>query len=276
VAATTQPATQPSRSIQLTGRITAPDIKESSGLVASRRYPGVFWTHNDSGNAPILYAITATGELIARFPVKGATCRDWEDIAIDDQGHLFIGDIGNNWGKHHQLAVYRLAEPDPRGKPVVLVVDQAWQLRFPGNSFDCESLFVWKQHGFVISKVFDCERAVLYRFPLVKQRVPAVLEKVVELPIRWPCTGADISPDGGKLAVMTNAGPYVFTIGGDPTNAGTAEPWHETFVDPARESCCFTREGLLSTAETRDVVLFTDEAARDAKSPSTQPAAARD
>src|SRR3954470_10281646 len=31
-------------------------IKESSGIVASRRDPDIFWTHNDSGNSPTIYA----------------------------------------------------------------------------------------------------------------------------------------------------------------------------------------------------------------------------
>jgi len=31
------------------GRITNPRITESSGVVASRQFPGVFWTHNDGG-----------------------------------------------------------------------------------------------------------------------------------------------------------------------------------------------------------------------------------
>src|SRR4051812_622430 len=30
-------------------------IREASGLVASQQFPGVFWTLNDSGNAPMLF-----------------------------------------------------------------------------------------------------------------------------------------------------------------------------------------------------------------------------
>ncbi|MEK9751464.1 MAG: hypothetical protein VW236_07935 [Flavobacteriaceae bacterium] len=32
-------------------------LKEISGLVVSRKNPGVFWVHNDSGDAPVLYAL---------------------------------------------------------------------------------------------------------------------------------------------------------------------------------------------------------------------------
>src|SRR4051794_6987818 len=47
------------------GRIDSREITESSGLAASRKHPGVFWTHNDSGNGPYIFAITRDGHLLA-------------------------------------------------------------------------------------------------------------------------------------------------------------------------------------------------------------------
>ncbi len=40
-------------------------ITESSGLVSSQRKPGTFWTHNDSGNDPELYAFDCEGHKLA-------------------------------------------------------------------------------------------------------------------------------------------------------------------------------------------------------------------
>src|SRR6476661_248782 len=64
-------------------------IKESSGVIASRRYANMFWTHNDGGGPrkQVLYAIDREGNTRAAFPVTDATFHDWEDIAIDDAGH---------------------------------------------------------------------------------------------------------------------------------------------------------------------------------------------
>ncbi|RYG42513.1 hypothetical protein EON79_18735, partial [bacterium] len=45
-------------------RIALPVIDEGSGIVASRRYPGVFWTHNDSGDAARFFAIKADGTAV--------------------------------------------------------------------------------------------------------------------------------------------------------------------------------------------------------------------
>ena len=45
--------------VRLLARISDPRIMESSGVVASRRYTDVFWTHNDGGGPKkqVLYAI---------------------------------------------------------------------------------------------------------------------------------------------------------------------------------------------------------------------------
>ena len=93
-------------------RIELPEISESSGLVKSRTQRGVFWTHNDSGDRPRIFAIDAQGRLLGEFAVEGALARDWEDIAIDDAGNLYIGDVGNNANQRRDLVVYRVPEPD--------------------------------------------------------------------------------------------------------------------------------------------------------------------
>src|SRR5262245_57245123 len=68
------------RQLELTGKLPAV-LAESSGLVVSRAQPGVYWSHNDSGDGPNLYAIDATGQLLATFNVADAEARDWEDMS---------------------------------------------------------------------------------------------------------------------------------------------------------------------------------------------------
>src|SRR5678815_506329 len=75
-------AAEPGRDIapgvRLLARISDPRIEESSGVIASRRYTDVFWTHNDGGGPKkqILYAIDREGNTHAAFPVTGATFHD--------------------------------------------------------------------------------------------------------------------------------------------------------------------------------------------------------
>src|SRR5207344_1543529 len=124
------------------GRIENPHITESSGVAASRQYPGVFWTHVDGGwpKKQVLYAIDREGKSLGAFFVTDALLVDWEDISIDDQKHLFVGDIGNNDAKRTELAVYQLDEPDPKSKRGFVRPTRSWRLRFPKMPFDCESL----------------------------------------------------------------------------------------------------------------------------------------
>jgi hypothetical protein len=87
-AAEPQPAQEIAPGVQLLAYMSDMRIKESSGVIASRRYANVFWTHNDGGGPKkqVLYAIDREGNTHAAFPVTGATFHDWEDIAIDDAG----------------------------------------------------------------------------------------------------------------------------------------------------------------------------------------------
>src|SRR5215510_2509748 len=103
-----EPGQDVAPSVRLLARMSEPRIEESSGVVASRRYTDVFWTHNDGGGPKkqVLYAIDREGNTRAIFSVVDVTLHDWEDIAIDDAGHLYIGDIGNNNAKRNTLNVY--------------------------------------------------------------------------------------------------------------------------------------------------------------------------
>ncbi len=236
------------------GRIEHAPVRESSGIAASRRHPGVFWTHNDKGNAARLYAIDGTGKLLAEFAVD-ARNEDWEDVAVDGGGHLYVGNIGNNGAKRDALEVHRLTEPDPaaaNGTVPALTVERTWRLTFPGKRFDCESLFIHGGHGYVISKLFTNEPAAVYRFAL-EGAGEATLEKVTDLPIRAPVTAADLSPDAGRLAVLSGEGLHVFRIDGDVSRAGTAAPQVVAMPRAKLEGVCFAPEGLLITAESREI-----------------------
>src|SRR5262245_47557574 len=95
-------------------------LREASGVVASRRHPGVFWSHNDSDDLPRLFAfrrdgapVVAAGVDPARYrgvSIDGARNIDWEDITSDPDGRLYIGDIGNNYSTRRNLAIYVVDE----------------------------------------------------------------------------------------------------------------------------------------------------------------------
>ena len=257
-----EPGKEIAPGVRLVARISDPRIRESSGVIASRRYSNVFWTHNDGGGPKkqVLYAIDREGKTLAAFQVVGPRLHDWEDIAIDDSGHLYLGDIGNNDSKENQLAVYEIDEPDPTSGADSVSPKRGWTLKFPGAPFDCESLFVWKDQGYLISKVFDNARAQIFRFPLGTTSEPLTLELVAKTKIESPVTGADISADGNLLGLVSKAGAYVYWIGGDVARVSEVEPHHTKLKDQHIEGCCFVPDGLLATSERRNIFLFTDPA----------------
>ncbi len=212
-------------------RLQHPDLDEASGLTASRRHPGVFWTHNDSGGDARLFAVTADGRTVGTVEVRGATVHDWESITTDDAGHLYVGDVGNNWSKRRDLVVYRLREPDPRAGGAA-EVDRAIRFRFPDQTafpdpdrgFDCEALF-WAPHPqtgqgtlYTLTKRRSDRRTSLYRFDDLSGGAEIVLTRIGEPfevggdPARYGgmVTAADATPDGRLLVVLTYHALFVF------------------------------------------------------------------
>jgi hypothetical protein len=258
-----QATTQPFR---IVGRIDSPAIPESSGVVESRRHAGVYWTLNDSGNAPAIFAIDRSGKLLGMFAVNAPNV-DWEDIAIDDAGFIYLADIGNNTAARNEVQVYRVAEPDPLAKGNgPLAVDRTWRLTYPAKPFDAESLALLGDSGYVIAKYRDATLPGIYRFSLTDPAQVQPLKQVATLSLRSPVTAADISSDGQQLAVMTVTGPAVYPIAGDIQNIAKPPIASIFFIDPVIEGICFTKGGLLATTEGRRVVFFALPAA------ATQPA----
>ena len=91
-------------------------IDESSGLTQSLRDPQIFWTHNDSGSDPCLYAINQSGQTLAKVRLSRAVNFDWEDMASarDADGHsnLYVADCGDNLLARASLQVYQIPEPE--------------------------------------------------------------------------------------------------------------------------------------------------------------------
>lgn len=243
---------------QVIGTMDHKPISECSGIIASRKHPSVYWVHCDSGNAKAIYAVTREGKLLNEFEVN-AKNEDWEDIAADDAGNLYIGDIGNNGAKRKKAVVYRLPEPDPaKAKGKKLKIDHEWTLRYPEGAFDSEALFVHQGFAYLISKNLSGIPAAVYRFPLDDKRDELVLEKVTTLPIHSPVTAADISANGKRLAVLSITGLHVFDVETDIEGLKKAKPAYVRLIHPGIEGVCFGEGGLLITAESREVYLVAD------------------
>ncbi|MDI1233346.1 MAG: T9SS C-terminal target domain-containing protein [bacterium] len=84
-------------------------LMESSGLIY---FNNAFWTLNDSGNEPAIYAFDSlTGVIIHRTFIKNKTNIDWEEMT-QDSTHIYIGEFGNNDGSRKDLKIYILNKSD--------------------------------------------------------------------------------------------------------------------------------------------------------------------
>lgn len=228
-------------------RITAAAIDEGSGLVASRRHPGILWTHNDSGDSPRVFAIRENGQLVSEVEIGGARNVDWEDLTIDDQGQLYLGDIGNNASKRDDLGVYVVREPDPttdRRVPALRHIrftypDQAQPPAGRVRNFDSEALF-FCDGLYLLTKHRMDKLTRLYHFPRAALADDAptssavVLEPLSSYDMSPPgsppgpdrramVTAADVSPDGRFLAVLTYGSVTLFQRSDErPEGHGTA------------------------------------------------------
>ncbi|MFA7332535.1 MAG: hypothetical protein WC326_15815 [Candidatus Delongbacteria bacterium] len=155
-----------------------PQLDESSGLVRSLRLPGVFWTHNDSGDEARLFAVDSSGATLKPawaedyrgLRLLEAANHDWEDLAQDGEGNLIVADLGNNGSARRDLAVYVLPEPDPRAVEAVRAVTRILvaypdQCEFPPKerNFDCEAVFFARGALHVLTKHRSDTHTRLYR-----------------------------------------------------------------------------------------------------------------
>jgi hypothetical protein len=263
-------------------------ITESSGIVASRRNPGIFWTHNDSGDGPFLYAFDQSGGKRGTWRVAGAKAHDWEDIASGPgaqagQSYLYVGDIGDNDKERDEIVVYRVAEPvitardaeTDRSEPGETEPAEAIHLKYPDGAHDAEALAVHPTTGdlYIITKTRSASAsAAVYKLaaPISSANLNT-LEKVSDLrvPGLTPgmITGADISPDGRKIILCDYFNAYELSL----TESGSAkfdDIWKQSIAivrlgtRPQGEAICYRLDGqaILATSEESPAMLIEVEA----------------
>jgi len=199
----------PTVALQESGALD-PALNEISGIVASRRDPGILWLHNDSGDGATLYAVNTDGELLSQHDLFGVVALDWEDLGIGPGpvpgvDYLYAGDIGDNLSFRSDVVIYRLPEPGI-GRDSAIFEFETIRLTYPTPGHDAEALAVDPLTGdlFVVTKTKD-GRPELYRAPAERlgggASIALELVATLELPIGAEVTAADFSPDGNRFAL---------------------------------------------------------------------------
>lgn len=224
-------------------------IDEASGIAASRKHPGVFYVHNDSGDAPRIFAIDDRGRDRGEIAITGAEAVDWEDIAVGpcgDDSCIYVGDIGDNDEERTSYTVYRIREPEQlRGhaaaEPIVFT--------YPDGAHDAETLLVHPTTGraYVVTKV-KSKPAGLYALP---SSSGGVAEHLAEVRLPHKVTGGDVHPSGSGLALRSDGEAFFYALPNDDVGAAFTSPKCKLplSTDPDGEALGFTREGYVTVSE---------------------------
>lgn len=249
-------------------------IDESSGITASRRNTDLFWTHNDSGDGPFIYAFDRRGKNRGVWRVTGAQAYDWEDIAAGPgpqkgQSYLYLGDIGDNGLRREEIIVYRVAEPliastdaaNTKKSPHATETAEAIRLKYPDGKHDAEALLVHPATGdlYVITKGTATYAGVYKATAPLSNTNTKTLTRIAQ--VRTPTvfggliTGADISPDGRHVALCDYINGYELTL--PDGSKSFDEIWKQTIqtveLGPRQqgESICYRLDSnaVLATSE---------------------------
>ncbi|WP_456389767.1 hypothetical protein [Hydrogenimonas sp.] len=186
-------------------------LRETSGLAYVE---GRLFTHNDGGNANLLYQIdTKTGRILRTVMVNGASNVDWEDLAYDGS-YLYIADIGNNMGDRKDLKIYRIPKDDILSKDEVqaeiISLAYADQKSFDYEAYttpyDAEALVAYDSALYIFTKNWGDYTTRVYKVPSEpgSYRAEAVDKRALDIMI----TGAAYDEKSHAIALIGYTNPY--------------------------------------------------------------------
>lgn len=197
-------------------------LTENSGMVPAK--DSTVWFVMDRGNPDKIYQVNYKGDLVKELKVKNAKNNDWEDMARDENGNVFIGDFGNNSNNRKNLAIYKI--PDPNEENADDIEAQKIEFNYPEQThfppkkskmfYDAEAFFYYRNNFYIITKnrtqPFNGE-ALLYKVPAVEgnHKAQYLGSFIPPKGKNRQVTSADISPDGKTIVLLGTGTLWVFT-----------------------------------------------------------------
>ena len=230
-------------------RIKSDALTESSGIAASKCNSDVLWSHNDSGNDAVIFAISTQGQVLGSWKVQGAKNTDWEDIAtykdVAGKCYVYIGDTGDNKLSRPEHNIFRITEPsvEAPGKGEGLT-DPAEKLQFtyPDQNHDCEALMVNPLTGdiYLATKQVSGPSGIYRIKPNFGSSEPQKAEFVAAVSVpaipNGYLTGADIAPDARRLILCDYTQAYEFTLPNGDSNFDDIWKTEPTIVNLGKRS----------------------------------------
>ncbi|MFY0630323.1 MAG: SdiA-regulated domain-containing protein [Flavobacteriaceae bacterium] len=243
-------------------------LEEVSGIQYDQSRDA-FWMLNDSGNKPSVFLVTEKGKILRELKID-AHNNDWEDITMDEEGNLYVGDFGNNANKRKNLHILKIKKEDLDSKKKIQVEKIYFsfpeQKKFPPKKkkmyYDVEGFFEWNGSFYIFTKSRvknEIGRTFLYRVTNIQDYRPKKAYGVFEAELIsdfttcpdeycW-ITAADITKDGKKVVLLNHKSAWVFTnFTGDNFFSGEAKEYpfgHES----QKESITFKNSSTIYVAD---------------------------
>lgn len=236
-------------------------LEEVSGIQYSEK-EDAFWMLNDSGNKPRLYLVSEAGKILRTLQIDKKN-KDWEDLAKDKQGNIYIGDFGNNKNERKDLRILKVNASDLNSTEKVKVEKIEFyypeQKRFPPKKknkyYDTEGFFELDGFFYIFTKSRvkdEYGKTFVYQVPNKKGNHKAKLITQFETQGDiWNCsiTGADISHDGKKVVLITHQAVWVFSDFTAPYFfSGKVKEHPFTFISQ-KESVTFKNDSTIYIAD---------------------------
>lgn len=216
---------------QLEVKTRLPKLMEEVSGIQYDAKEKAFWMLNDSGNSPAVFLINAKGKVLRELKIDTDN-NDWEDITMDAEGNLYVGDFGNNYNERKDLHILKVKKEDLHSNKKVqaekIYFSFPEQKKFPPKKkkryYDVESFFEWNGSFYLFTKSRvknEGGRTFLYRVPNIQDYKTAQTYGVFQAerigdfttcPEKdcW-ITSADISRDGKKVAILNHKSAWIFS-----------------------------------------------------------------
>lgn len=198
-------------------------LEETSGMVSFG--DSTVWIIEDKGNKDEIYQVNFKGTILKSLKIINGDNDDWEDLAKDKDGNVYIGDFGNNANHRKNLVIYKI--PNPSLEPGDKIDAEKIEFYYPNQKefppkkdalfFDAESLFHHENKLFIVTKnrsdPFNGE-AQIYTVPDVKGNYEATLVGTFAPCTDWELcqiTSIAISPKGDKIVALSYGKLFIFT-----------------------------------------------------------------
>ncbi|WP_296311172.1 hypothetical protein [Winogradskyella sp. UBA3174] len=159
------------------------------------------WIIEDAGNSNDLFGLDKKGQITRRISVSNAKNKDWEDLTIDTEGNIYIGDFGNNNEHRKKFKIYKINHSDLT-KDVVTADIIEFTLPEAEDSRDFEAFFIYNKAFYIFSK--ETKKFIFVKVPNKIGSHIATLKSNYNLDGKKnKITSADISTDG-KIIVLLN------------------------------------------------------------------------